>query len=306
MASTLDDVLRRVAAGELSPEDAVRELGPQQPAAAAGSSTPADAPPAPVYGTPPPAGAHVPDDGVQDPPPAGASGGTTATQGTANGPVLGVRLRVAYRSVEVVGDPDVAEAVVSSPYVMRREGGFWVVEASDGPPIFGERGEDGGQRFSFSALPRTVAWARSWKDHALVLRMNPALPVELDVIGCSVRLSDIEAGARIRLVASSLKADRLRGPLDLDAASSAVKGSIGPSGRSRIVAEQSSVKAALLAGTGLRIRAENRMSKIALPSSTAVSAGFDVETLETTVGHGEGQLLIEALMSTVALDEDRL
>ena len=131
-----------------------------------------------------------------------------------------------------------AEAFVTGEHTVRREGGTLVVE---GGLRFGGD-EEGGPRFSFSQLPQTLAWARSLQSDRLVVRVNPALPFELDAVGSSVRISGGEAGAKMRLLATALKVDGLRGPLDVDASSSSVKGTIGPSGSSRIAAESSSVK----------------------------------------------------------------
>ena len=149
---------------------------------------------------------------------------------------------------------------------MRRDGDALVVEAS-GLPVFGGDERAAAPASPSPNLPRTLARARAMAEQGPDRAVQPRLPLEIDVAGASVRIVGGEAGARIRLLAPARsRSTRLRGPLDLDAVSSSVKGTIGPSGASRISAESSSVKVGLLAGTGVRIHARNRMGKVVLPS----------------------------------------
>lgn len=278
MSAELEDVLRRVAAGEITPEEALTRLdGPQARPSESHEqqNEPTDEPP---YGTPPTA------------------------QAEPSGPVTdlkAVRITTAYRSLEVIADPSVSEAIVSGPHTVRRDGGVLVVDTPDLPTLFNDDTEGG--RFSFAALPRGLAWARSWRDHQLSVRVNPRMPVEIDGCGLSLRLAGAEAGARIRLVASAAKVERVRGPIDVDAVSSSVKGTIEPTGESRIAAESSSVKVSLLEGSGVRITANNRMGKVVLPSGPVTSTSTIAETRDTVVGDGRGHLTVESLMSSVLI-----
>ena len=210
-----------------------------------------------------------------------------------------VRVAVSYRSVEVVADPSVTGAFVSGEHTVRRDGETLVVEASALPFLADD--DEPGARFSFSNLPKTIARARNWQNEHLTVRFNPELPIEIDVAGASVRLVGGEAGARIRLLASALKVDRVRGPLDVDAVSSSVKGTLGPTGSSRISAESSSVKVQLLAGTGVRIHARNRMGKVVLPNSITKGDMVDPGLRESVIGSGEGELAVESVMSSVVI-----
>src|SRR4051794_26894328 len=224
MTSDMEDILRRVAAGELTPEEALPLLdaagagrSPQTSDQASDADAGADLP---AWGTPPgPAATN------------GAGGREPDT-----GPVRLIRINASYRPLQIVADPSVAEAFVTGEHTVHRDGSALVIE---GGVRFG--GDDeGAPRFSFSPLPQTLAWARSLQNDRLLVRVNPALPVELDAVGSSVKMSGGEAGARMRLLAAALKVDALRGPLDIDASSSSIKGTIGPSGASRIAAESSS------------------------------------------------------------------
>jgi hypothetical protein len=213
-----------------------------------------------------------------------------------------VRINASYRSVDVLADAGVAEAAVSGQHSVRREGAVLVVESQDNP-FGGEPGESG-QRFTFADLPRGLAWARSWKEHHLVVRVNPEIPVELDAAGASLRLSGLEAGAKVRLIASALKLERVRGPLDIDALSSSVKGFAEPTGDSRIACESSSVKLILGRGTDTHITARNRMGKVVLPNAISKGGLVDPDVAQATVGSGRGELTIDAVMSSIMLTGD--
>jgi hypothetical protein len=270
---TIEEILRRVAGGELTPEEAL----PLLDAARATSEPPRAAPqpePAPAWGTPD----------------AALTEGTTA-----------IRINASYRSVDIVADATVTQVAVSGQHTVRREGTVLVVESQDTP--FSGDGERGGG-FSFADLPRGLAWAKSWKDQRLVVRVNPELPVELDAAGASIKVSGFDAGAKLRLIASALKLERMRGPLDIDALTSSVKGFAAPTGTSRIACESSSVKLILGAGSDVHIRARNRMGKVVLPTSVSKGGLVDPDVAEATVGAGRGELTVEAVMSSVILTGD--
>jgi hypothetical protein len=318
MGSSLDDLLKRVAEGRLSPEDALRLIDgePVTTGAPAAEPAPAAAPSAPIYGSPgggEPAGTgdalHEPgSNGPADP---AADRDTRDTRNNRNnrndrpapGRVRVVRLLAAYRQVTVVADPMVTQVHVTGNHTVRQEGEVLIVEGSWNP--FGTQGDgdEGGLRFAFSALPRSLNWGPSGPGSNLTVRINPDVRLEVDATGASLRISGPEAGARLRLLASSLKVDRLRGPLDLDARTSSVKGSLGPSGQSRIGAEQSSVKVTLLRGTSVRLTATNRMGKVILPGRVSKDGGFG-ETIHDVVGGGEGALVVDASMSSIMIGSE--
>jgi len=360
MANTMEVILRRVAAGELTPDEALPLIdaanrsapgnGGGGAAAAVDAGTESSTEPSTESGADTQAGSPAdggagtgaqPDTGAQ--PGTGAQAGTGARAGTGAGsggsgwpgsgagsatPPWGtapgpagsagggepisssdhpkrIRVAVSYRALRIIADPGVTGAFVSGEHTVRREGDTLVVEASGLPLFTGDDDEPGtGGRFSFSNLPRTIAKARALQNESLIVRFNPYLPIELDVAGASVRITGGEAGARLRLLASALKVDTLRGPLDLDAVSSSVKGTLGPSGSSRISAESSSVKVSLLAGTGLRIHARNRMGKVVLPTGVTKGDMVDPGIRESVVGDGRDELTVESVMSSVVIGAD--
>jgi hypothetical protein len=267
MSDDLAAVLRRVAAGELTPEEALRELNP--PAEKEATARPQ----APVE---------------------------------SEEPVTSVRLKTSYRSVQVVADPTVAQIHVLGDHSIRHEGS--TLQVSTTGPLDDEERAAGAERsgtssgrFSFSDLPRTIAWARSWRDHQLTVRVNPALALELDVTGADVKLTGVESGLRAHLVASSLKADKLHCEFDVEAFSSSIKLTASPMGNSRLYCESSSVRLSLPVGTDLKITATNRMSRLVLPERRPSTLPLEGETSEVTIGDGREQLRLEAVMSSVSV-----
>jgi hypothetical protein len=288
MREDLEAVLRRVAAGDLSPEDALAQLDgtPVAPAAVpAGASTAASTTGAIA------AGARGP-----------AAETTTVPAERDDEPVSSVRVRTSYRSVEVIADPEVAQIHVTGQHWIDRDGATLVV-TTPGPLHDEEQpGRGAAGRFSFSSLPRTIAWARAWRDHQLTLRINPALLLDLDVTGADVKLSGSVAGVRARLAASSVRAERVHCPVDLEAASSSVKLNAAPTGTSRIYCESSSVRLTLPASANLTISATNRMSRVALPGRPVSTLPFEGENNEVTLGDGQHRLTLEAVMSSVTVN----
>jgi hypothetical protein len=272
MSENLEDTLRRVAAGELTPEQALKQLGSPVPTRAAGSSASEPGAPETSY-----------DDQV----------------------VTSIRVNTSYRSIQLIADPSVAQVHVIGRHSIQYDGSALVVTTSgpldDDENESGEGNRGASGRFSFSALPRTIAWARSWRDHQLTMRVNPALLVDLDVTGADVKATGFEAGLRARLVASSMRGDKLHGPLDIRALSSSVKLAALPTGESRIYCESSSCRLSLDPGSDLKITATNRMSRVSLPERPVSTLPFEGESTETTIGEGRDQLTVEAVMSSVSV-----
>jgi len=100
-------------------------------------------------------------------------------------------------------------------------------------------------------------------------------------------------------VAASLKLERVRGPLEIDALTSSVKGTAALTGNSRISGESASVKLTLLAGSDVRVSAgSNRMGKIILPGHPQPGAAHRSESV---VGSGAGTLVVDGVMSSITI-----
>jgi hypothetical protein len=221
-------------------------------------------------------------------------------------PLRVIRIRTPASSVQVYADPSVAEVLVTSGSpLVRRHGDAMVIEHAVG------QFTGPGARFGFVGhLPRKIASAIPGFDECIVVRMNPALLLDVEVSAVSLHVWGCEGGVRLRLAASSAKIDRISGPLTIDALSSSVKGSACITGDSRIHCESSSVKLGLLPGSDIRIEARNRMGKVVLPRRGRPGQGphpggehrtHNNNRPRAVIGRGNGRLAIDATMSSVMI-----
>lgn len=283
MTDDLDAILRRVAAGELTPEEALPLIDDTR----AGGM--------PEWGLPPSSPPGSP--GAPETPPVGGHAGA----GTGHERPRTVRIAVSYRSVDVLADPSVDTVAATGGHTVRRDGDVLVVESLQLPGFveFEGGGREAGGTWSFVGLPRSAAWARSMKGGHVTVRVNPALPVEIDSAAAAVRVSGCEGGARIRVLAASLKVDRLRGPLELETLTSSVKGTAAIIGTSRISCESSTVKLSLLPGSNVRVTAgANRLGKVVLPGEPTTGPSGQPESV---VGAGDGTLIVDGVMSSIVI-----
>lgn len=299
MSDELDAILRRVAAGELSPEAALPLIDAARAERPAEGSTP-------EWGTPPSAPPGSP--GAPEAPPANVHPGTSGLPGAPAQTVRprAVRIAVSYRSVDVVADPGVDTVTVTGGHTVRRDGDVLVVESLQLPGFVEFEGgaREASGAWSFAGLPRSAGFARSMKGGHVTVRVNPTLPLEIDSAAAALRVSGCEGGARIRVVAASLKVDRLRGQLELEALTSSVKGTAAVTGASRISCESSSVKLSLLPGSDFRATTSaNRLGKVVLPGEPV--SGPDGRT-ESVVGAGLGTLTVDGVMSSIMISSDEL
>ncbi len=295
---TSEEILRRVASGELTPEQAL----PLLDAAAPDDETadPAAAPDEATLHEPAPSWGSASDDLE-----ASAESAASSVTDTSTGPVNSIRIHAAYRNVDVIADPSVTQLVVTGTHTVRREGDVMIVESQDTPFSEGfPRGN--GPGFSFADLPRGLAWAKSWAEQRLVVRVNPELAVDVECSGANLKVSGLSGGVRLRVIAVAVKLERLRGRIDLEAITSSVKGSVIPIADSRITAESSSVKLLLDGGSDVTVTAHNRMGKVILPQGISVPMEPAEEQVRATVGAGRHRLEVEARMSSVTLSTDSI
>jgi hypothetical protein len=259
MSDPVEDILNRVARGDLTPDQALPLLD-----AARGSGAP-QAPPLPAV----------------EP-----------------GDARSVRIRSSYRALEIVGDPTVARIHVTGEHSVTTQGDALVVSTPG--PLDDDQGGDGA-RFSFAALPRTLNWVRSWRERQVQIRVNPDLPVVLELTGTELHVGRLRAGLSGRVTASALRLDDVEGVFDLEVNSSSVKGRVLPTGSSRLAAESSSVRLSLSRGADLVVEATNRMGKLTLPDGDESPLSLEGETRRMTVGSGRDRLVLDAVMSSVTL-----
>jgi hypothetical protein len=246
-----------------------------------------------------------------------------------------VRLVQAFRAARVIGDPDVAEAVVEGPHVVERQGDVLVVHTDEAPgahgftfsrgdrpwypsrperperPGRGQRGDDPSWwPGSWGSPP---SWAGRWGlfdafrrfGEEATVRMRPDLTLDAGVTAGSLKVAGLTGPLRIAISGGSASLDRFHGPLDLSVEAGSLRGSgLLAAGSSRIRCQAGSVKLNLERGSSVRIRARTELGKVLLPGDDNWAAGADAAR-EVTVGGGEALLEIEASMGSVVVSADR-
>ncbi len=246
----IEEILRQVAAGGLSPEEAAARLAEIR------------------------------------------RGGAVAV---AESPVARVRVTGLMHPTRVVGDPEVRDAVVTGPHQAGREGDALVIR---GMPL-----SDASGWFSFHWPERPPFGAHEMPLRPIVVRMNPNLPLEVEMAAGLLTVQGILAPIRADIQAGSAKLTGVTQPLDLKVTwgTVSVEGVLA-TGTSRIRCDAGTVKVVLKPGSSVRVEARSTLGKITLPGDDpGLSAGWTMggDVRHVTVGEGSGQLQLEATTGAV-------
>jgi hypothetical protein len=216
-----------------------------------------------------------------------------------------VRLVEAFRPARVVGDPDVAEAVVEGPHLVEREGDTLVVHGDDVPGVHGFAFSRGDRPWYPSRPERQHGghWRRGrWEAHQgpgpwgggpgtgpwggppgwpgrwalldafrrigdeLTIRMRPDLPLDAGVTAGSLKVAGLTGPLRVSVAGGSARVDRFAGPLDLSVDAGSLRGSgLLAAGSSRVRCQAGSVRLHLERGSSVKVRARAELGNVVLP-----------------------------------------
>jgi hypothetical protein len=200
-----------------------------------------------------------------------------------------VRVLRQLGSVEIVGDPNVRDAVAEGPHQARIEGDVMVFE---GPTV---EEDDGG---FFFGIGRHLA------NEKLLLRVNPALGLDLQLQAGSCRVRGVEGPIHADVQAGSATIEGFAKPFDFAVQAGSVKASgCCNEGESRIACDAGSVNLHLERGSGLRVKARAHMGKVALPGDATIAGSRASQ--EVMIGDGGGSLVIESHMGSVKVTADQ-
>jgi Putative adhesin len=188
-----------------------------------------------------------------------------------------VRIEARARSVIVIGDPTVGEAIADGPHTARREGDILYIEDEE-RDTFGFRF---GPSFGFN-----------FEDRPLTVRMNPKLALDVDLQAGSLRTRAIRAPIGARVQAGRARFDDFDGPLTLHVQAGDVRarGRMAE-GESKIRCEAGSVRIELERDSSVRVRARSRLGKVELPNNDLDwVAGSGAATLDIDVGMGKAEV----------------
>jgi hypothetical protein len=279
----LEQLLKDVAEGRVSPDTAARLL--DRPEALAQGLAPSPAGP----------GATASDElpgpgGGQDPWEAPGSAGASESAPER------LVLRVSARGVRLIADPSVATVhVEGGPHRVRQEGAILRVEADTIPP----EGDDDG----FSLTESPSQWRR-WLNRRgvannIVVRANPALPVEAAVDAGALEITGWRAPMTFSVNAGAVRASDCHGLVDGTVrAGSAKLEVLLPAGHSRVHAEAGSVELRLLKGSDVTIKAQAELGAISMADSLGGAKVAGNGKAEAVVGDGTGSLDLTVTMGS--------
>lgn len=203
-----------------------------------------------------------------------------------------VIVRSVGRRVRIIGDPSVATLSASGPHVLRRTGKTLEV-SSDGEigPSFGS--------FSIIRPPRSVDDLRTMATgKELVVKVNPNIPVDVEVTAGSLHTSNVPVLGKVRVTAGGASLNDVIEVADalVQAGSASVRGDISQ-GRSRVRVESGSLTIHLGAGSNVTVRAETQLGRVSWPGEQSGSVD------EYVVGNGSARLDIGVVMGHASVRE---
>lgn len=204
--------------------------------------------------------------------------------------------------VSVVGDASVAEASTDAAHRTRYEDGTLIIESADDPDVGGAWFPPRPGRSSRRTPPRSPlafglgvgwGWGGMSTRTPFAVRMNPDLPLEVDLTAGSLSVTGVRSPLRLDVGAGTMRLDGVTGPLALTVTSGGVvvRGRI-TQGDSRIRCELGKVAVQLDTGSSVRVNGRATLGKVVLPGKEpAFGAGLIEDT--TVVGQGDATLEIE-------------
>lgn len=183
----LRDLLSRVKAGELSPEEAVVALGVTEPTADAGAAQ---------------------DAGTAQ------NAGEDADPGDFSN-VRVIRLKATANRTKVIGDPSVRTVRVVGPHRLRVDGHRLVVENEMEDEPFGFGGEGGHIRITGLRSGRGARVGALRGHDTLEVRVNPSMPVDFDCDAGMIEVVGTASALTGRVNAANAVIDDFDGPITL-------------------------------------------------------------------------------------------
>ena len=302
MSAILDDLAR----GRIDAAEAARRIDALKAAPAEDRSEPE-----PVVVEPEPSTEARPDDTVTDPwaaatdrpqhatfaresvrqepePTATEPAARTSAEprGKAANGVERISVRAVGRRVRIIGETSVATLSADGPHVLRRNGTTLEVSSD---------GEIGPSLDGFSILrgvPRSLEDIRALGlGKELLLRVNPALEVDVEVTAGQLSTERVPHLGKIRVTAGGAKLLDVTDVNDVlvQAGSATIKGTI-TSGRHRVRVESGSLSITLGDDSNVTVKSEAQLGRVSW------AGGHSGAGDEVVMGHGNARLDVEVVM----------
>lgn len=211
--------------------------------------------------------------------------------GERSGRVTNIRLRAVGRRVRVIGEPFLTTLSVEGPHVMEQQGDTYLV-TSDGELVP-----------SLDKFQLRVPSVREVQERLvdltreLVVRVNPKLPLELDITAGSLTVERVPRITSMRMTAGSAKVRDIIGPIDvhLQGGSITLEGPISR-GDSLIKIEQGQLNLNLTDGASVQVLLDGNLSRMIWNGESGGAA-------TRVVGAGAATLRLESIMANVVVKE---
>ena len=191
--------------------------------------------------------------------------------------ISGIKVDAAFRSIEVIGDHGVREAVADGPHRVRWEGDVLVIDGAglgdddadfDDRPDFGEwfrTRSARGNRVDMTYLRE----AREYRPRPLRVRVNPQVPLEARVEAGPLTIRRVTAPVKARVTAGPLVIEGFESPIDVRVSA----GKVDARGRldhgvSTIDCDAGKVRLHLERGTDARVNASATLGKVGFGGRT--------------------------------------
>jgi len=284
MSDAQREILERVATGELSPEEAAERLADLDETEAPSPEEPTPRAPTTPYGD-----------------------------------VARVKVIGSFRTTRITGDPDVKEVVVDGPHIVRRDGDTITIEDDkedlvgdgDGPArAFAYATDTTGARFKFrSARRRSVHFGLGAKPEPLEIRMNPSLPLDVELAAGTLHVRGVRAPITADVSAGTARIEGVASPIDVNVAAGSVHiDGLLDRGNSKVRCEAGAVKIDLAKGSSVKITTRVGLGKVVVPDDAVESGGaffIGAGARKATLGDGTGTLDIEASLGKVEVRAER-
>lgn len=218
-----------------------------------------------------------------------------------------VKVSAALGTVRVTGDPSIAGVSVDGPHVLRQEDGVLIVESEPMATVDDDEDDDAlhagrhNVAFSFVRLgQRRHVRVRDPRHSVTEVRVNPDLPVSVDVSAGTARVSHLAALLSLDVSAGSCKVTDHAGPVQgsVAAGSLSVRGRL--TGASDLSCEAGALSLALEPGSDVTVEVDVNLGNVKVKGPGAVEGTGTRRRL--VVGEGAGRLDVSGNMSSVKIE----
>lgn len=215
-----------------------------------------------------------------------SEGGQVAEQ-----PVQRIVVKAGAVRLNITADPAVAQAVAEGPHTMKREGDALLITTNTTQGEFATEPPR-------SAFMTWVGQMVNRVGATLDIRVNPSLPIQVLLVGGSLELVGVQAGASVGVEAGSAHLTG-GGPLLFDVASGSGKVEWTFTGQSRVRADMGSVNVTVMPDSDVVVTADTSLGQAIVKSHHGnLKAGQDASTPAVTVGSGQGALTVSSRMGS--------